>query len=244
MSYDPIAHGARCDVCPLNKARLAGEVTPVPPSPARGVVRLIVVTEAPTRTEEKQGVMLSGRGGGLLKPLLAKQRVSMRDTHVTPAALCRSESDKDADSSARCCAPRLLRELAHLPPTAPILTLGKHALVGVLGVTNLLVARGFIWSVPRIKLATVKALERQKPSASPLKDTVRHVRAETLRWRRKLRGRVVFPTTALSFILRADTWAVTLRIDIRRMGRWLASGGLPHEDEAEYVVWPGSKGAA
>lgn len=244
-AYDPIAHGARCDLCPLNRQRLSGEVTPVPPTKAKGVVRLLLVTESPTRTEEKQGSLLSGRSGGLVKPLLTREGISLRDVHVTPAALCRSESDKDADSAAKCCAPRLLRELYSASPdgAAPTLTLGKHATLALLGVSNLLVARGFLWKVPRIPLTKVKELEKVGKDVDPNSPRVltRRLKAETLRWRRKLKGRVVLPTLALSFVLRADTWAAMLRLDIRRLGRWVRGEIAELEDDATYKVWPGIK---
>lgn len=214
--------GARCDLCPL-----AGNII-VPPAPTRpGCTRLVVVGEGPGRIEEKMGVPFMGLSGKFLDERLRRDaKVARTDVHLTNAALCRGESDEDNERAAECCAPRLLAELASLPSEAPIAALGKTAVRSVLGVRNILVARGFIWTAPEIEERLVKAAYKRDI-----------LKGETLRGRQKISGRVVLPSVHPAFVLRADTWKPISELDFRRAGRVVRHEiEAPFEDECDYSV--------
>ncbi len=232
--------GARCDICPL-KGKTPIPQTPIPSSP----VRLIVVNEPNGRAEETMRCSLAGRSGGLLKKAIEDAGVGVNEVYVTPSTLCRPESDKEAKRAAECCAPRLLREVAAvatLSPNAALLVLGKEALASAMGGRKLLYARGFIWAIRAPKLAAIKAWGRQALKLDPgLKKENLLLKAETARYRRKLRKRVAVVSLAPSFISRADTWAPILRIDIARAVRISAGRYPPYEDSAPHRVWPGVK---
>jgi uracil-DNA glycosylase family 4 len=210
----PEALGALCSICPL-----AGEARPVlpePPPPGKKPLA-VIVGEAPGRIEEAHGRPFIGRTGKFLEGLLADRRVRLkRDTlHLTNAALCRSSEDEANAVAAACCAPRLLRELAAIPRTVPIVTLGALALRSVLGQRNMLKSRGFIWRTPEVDPRIVRAAVRAGAKAGAGRVAVQ--KAATLPLRAALAGRVVLPTMHPAFILRSDTWKPILQIDLRRV---------------------------
>lgn len=175
-------------------------------------------------------VPFMGASGKFLDERLRKDaKVSRSECHVTNAALCRGESDEDNERAAECCAPRLLGEISQLPSSVPILVLGKTAARAVLGVRNILTARGFIWTAPEIEEKSVKAAYKSKVDGI--------LRGDTLRARQVLFGRVVLPSVHPAFVLRADTWKPISEVDFRRIGR-VVRGEVraPYEDEVSYEV--------
>ncbi len=230
-----MAAGARCDLCPCFKE---GVIVPPLPSASPKGLRLIVIGDSPSRTDERTREPLSGMAGKILHSELSKNGVSRASCHVDSVALCRGESDKENERAAECCAPRLLGELSKLPPDIPILALGKAPLVAVLGVRSLLQARGFIWTAktvdPKQPPAALKAA--YKKSVGVRRDNA-ILKAETMGGRGLLAGRTVLPTLHPSFILRADTWNPVFQIDIRRAARTVANEVVwPLEDVGQYVV--------
>lgn len=221
---DAKAAGARCDICPNSKGQL---VSPAAPS---GKVSLIIVGEHPTRVDEKMNAPFSGAPGHFLDDRLRRDaKLSRNSAHVTNAALCRGDSDDDNERAAECCAPRLLSEVSNLSSEAPILALGKLAIRSLLGVRNILVARGFIWTAPLIEESRVKAAFKSKQDGI--------LKGDTLRARQLLVARTVLPSIAPSFVLRADTWKPISEVDFRRVGR-VVRGEVraPYEDQVSYAV--------
>jgi uracil-DNA glycosylase family 4 len=202
----------------------------VPPTPALAKLRLVIVGEGPGRNEEKLGAPFVGLSGKLLDTQLREHQVPRGACHITNAALCRGETDKENDIAAACCAPRLLRELAALPASVPIVTLGKSATVSVLGYKKILYARGFIWEAPEIAPDALKLAAREVYKAPVEKREVKVLRAETLRARAKLTGRTVLPTIHPAFVLRADTWHPVFRLDMRRACKLANGERLPREE--------------
>lgn len=201
---DPRDLGCRCDECPLN-----GKATPVFPTKARhDKPRLIIVGEGPGRKEEAQGKPFVGVSGALLNQVLAEAGIDRAECHVTNAALCAGDWDKDNEHAAKACAPRLLREAALYPDT-PILTLGVAAARTILGVSSVQLARGFVWTAPEVSDAKLKAAKKNE------------ARTVELGLKRQLAGRKVFPTVHPAFVLRSDAWRPIFQIDVNRVGRWL-----------------------
>jgi hypothetical protein len=107
--------------------------------------------------------------------------------------------------------------------------LGKTAMRSVLGVRNILVARGFIWSAPEIDEKVIKAAFKSKTGGI--------LRGDTLRGRAALAMRLVLPSIHPAFVLRADTWKPISELDFRRAGRIVrGETTAPFEDECNYHV--------
>lgn len=221
---DAKAAGARCDICPNSKGQLVASTTP------SGRVSLVIVGEHPTRVDEKMNAPFSGAPGHFLDDRLRRDaKLSRNSAHITNAALCRGDSDDDNERAAECCAPRLLKEIAELPADTPVVALGKSALRSLLGVRNILMARGFIWTVAEIEESRVKAAFKSKQDGI--------LKGDTLRARQLLASRVVLPSIAPSFVLRADVYKPISELDFRRIGR-VVRGEVcaPLEDECAYQV--------
>jgi uracil-DNA glycosylase family 4 len=236
MSYAPRAHGARCDLCPLRGS------TVVPPTAAASrKTRLVFVGEAPGRKEELVGAPFKGMTGTFLRGLCREVDLDIRDAHLTNAALCRSNLDSENERAAVCCAPRLLRELAALPPEAPLVALGKAAALSILGTRSIMHARGFVWTARTLDPAAsereaVKARERGAPKAKELR-----LKADIIRGRAALAGRTVMPTVHPAFVLRSDTWLPILKLDLDRVAR-LLRGTVRLVDAERYRVESTRKG--
>lgn len=229
---EAMALGARCDQCPLGKVG-----TPTPSTPSSRL-RLAIVGDNPSRTDENRREVFSGMSAKVLDSALRNAGIKRSECWIGNVALCRGDSDKENDKAAECCAPRLLRELETLPKTVSILSLGKAPLKAIVGASNLLVARGFVWELKEIAAAHVTTTMRaaQRGKTGPKQDTA-ILKAETLAGRAKLAGRKVIPSIHPSFVLRADTWGAVFSIDVGRMGRLLRGElGGPLEDDCPYHV--------
>ena len=224
FKFDPIKvaarkMGARCGICPLVKEPPVGS-TPVI---AGRALKLIIVGEAPGRTEIKLGAPFKGLSGKMVDRLLTANKLLRSETHLTNASYCRSAEgrDKENERAAQCCGPRLLRELEALPSHTPIMTLGALASKTVLGLKGIMGIRGFIWRVPTID---PKELEKAKkshlkftPGSSGRKEA--ELKNAILLGRSTLSKRVVMPSIHPAFVLRSETWHPIIRLDFKRVGR-------------------------
>ena len=244
-SYDPRKQGARCDICPL----AGGTVVPAEPPRSGKKPLLVVVGEGPGRKEEIYKTPFVGQSGALLDETLSLVGVSRRNVYVQNAALCRGDTDKEADRAAECCAPRLARELSGLPPEVPIVPLGKQAAKSVLGVKSILLVRGFVWTCRDLTqgVKTAQAAVRKHEKHSGPLVTSACLKLETLTARHELAGRTVFPTIHPAFVLRSDAWTPILRLDLDRAARWargeltehMLADNLRKVEEVELLV-PGT----
>jgi uracil-DNA glycosylase family 4 len=230
--YDPVAAGARCDICPLKGN------TVVPPKASSLPTKLVFVGEAPGRKEEIFAQPFVGQTGAFLRGLCREVGIDFREAALQNAALCRSNIDRENDEAAVCCAPRLLKELAAFDPKIPIVTLGKASTLSVLGVRSIMHSRGFVWTAREIDPAPAwKDAKKAKLRGAP-KWRQLWLKAQIVEGRSKLSGRTVLPTVHPAFVLRSDTWLPILKIDLDRIGRWVR-GELTHEmlvDNGPYVV--------
>lgn len=195
--------GAHCGTCPLKDGVF---LPPVAVKPGR---RLNLVTDPVSGSDINRGALLQGQSSKHARAILGSHA---DDANVFSSVLCHSDTanDKQRMKAAECCAPRLLRQLAQTE--GPIVTFGKEATWQVLNVKNVLIARGFAWTVKKEKLAKRKAAKRVLQKGQNLK-------AETLLLRSRLTKRMVAPTLALQFAMRADTWSPLLRLDLKRVMR-------------------------
>lgn len=230
----PMDRGARCDLCPLN-----GNVF-VPYEAPKGKLKLILTGEGPGRVEMIRRTPFVGPTGQILSEEMTAVGLDREEAHVTNATLCVGETDQENERAAECCAPRLLKELAALPPEVPILALGKAATRSVLGVKSILLARGFVWTARDLS-ASVTAGEAALRKAQKDNKKVDEVtlRLDTLRERQQLAGRIVFPMLHPTFaFIHNETWAPLFQIDLDRAARWIR-GELTADmlaDKAERVT--------
>jgi uracil-DNA glycosylase family 4 len=244
--YNPRKEGARCDLCPL-----AGN-TYVPFSPpADGKKpKFIIVGEGPGRKELMERSPFVGMTGQILNDELETAGLNRDEAHVTNAAMCLGETDKENERAGECCAPRLLKELAALPADAPIIPLGKAATRAILGVKSILIARGFVWTARDLE-TSIKSAEGNSRKAEKLsvqagkvglkaekaafKAIETDLRLETLRLRHKLAGRTILPTLHPTFaFVHNETWAPIFRIDLNRAARFIR-GELTHDMLADKI---------
>lgn len=245
-TYDPRKDGARCDICPL-----AG--SPVVPSspPKSGKTRLIVVGEGPGRVEERWGLPFIGPTGAYFNKLVEENagddpatRVSRDDMYIANTMACRGESDKDNATAAACCAPRLLKELAALPRDIPVLALGRAAAQATLGVRSILLSRGFVWNTKPIEQVALRAAARTALKGAKGEDIrtgipkteILKLRSAILQGRAAIAGRRVFPALHPAFVLRLETWAPILEIDIDRCFRAVRGEEIVLRDRGQYRV--------
>lgn len=230
--YSPQEHGARCDLCPLKGN------TVVPPKASPLPTKVIFVGEAPGRKEEVFGTPFIGQTGVFLKGLCREVDINILEAHLTNAALCRSNIDKENELAATFCAPRLLRELAEFDPKIPIVTFGKTSTLSVLGVRSIMHSRGFVWAARELDPAPAwsKAKKAKLRGAPKWKEI--WLKAQIIDGRSKLAGRTVLPTVHPAFVLRSDTWLPILKIDLDRIARWMR-GELTRDkllENGPYVV--------
>ena len=123
ISYDPRAHGANCDECPLNGRPV------IPPTRASiAVPDAIFVGQDPRYEDERLGEVFSGAIGRKVNAGLKRNNLDRKRFHFTNAALCRFQKPKDQVKAMACCAPRLKRELESFPKSVPIVPMGSFAL--------------------------------------------------------------------------------------------------------------------
>src|SRR5271154_401195 len=91
--YSPMAHGARCNICPLKGSRI------VPPQKSYLPTKVVFVGEAPGRKEEIEGRPFRGQTGQFLRTLAREVYIDLREAHLTNSALCRSNIDKENDEA-------------------------------------------------------------------------------------------------------------------------------------------------
>jgi uracil-DNA glycosylase family 4 len=239
VTYRPQDLGAECSRCLLRERR------PVPPTPAKDPLkpRLIIVGMNPGRLEENKGQVFIGPSGKMLTACLAEAGFDRADAHITNAAMCFADDDRLLKSAVACCAPRLAKELAGFDPTIPIMTLGAEATRSVLGRSGIQKARGFVWKAPVITDGQIRNAKRNLDRRIELKKEKARIDAARdsyalIRGRQTYSGRIVMPSVHPAFILRgADGYLPVLRLDIKRVVRWVKAGpkGFPLEDEVPFT---------
>jgi DNA polymerase I-like protein with 3'-5' exonuclease and polymerase domains/uracil-DNA glycosylase len=176
--------------------------------------------------------------GQFLRGLCREVDIDFRQAYLSNAALCRSEVDRENDEAAVCCAPRLLRELATLPPDIPIVTLGKSSTLSVLGVRSIMHSRGFVWTAREIDPGPAWSKAKKAKLRGAPKWRELWLKAQIAEGRSELAGRTVLPTVHPAFVLRSDTWLPILKIDLDRIARWVR-GELTRDmllENGPYVV--------
>ena len=99
--------------------------------------KLMLVGEAPGRSEDIQGEPFVGAAGKLLDTLLSEIGFSRTQVFITNVVKCRPPENRDPlPDEIETCTPYLNRQIGIIQP-AMIVTLGKHSTAYVLGRANL-----------------------------------------------------------------------------------------------------------
>lgn len=125
----PLPMVPRCGLCRLHE----GCSSPKMPVSGKGERGVLVVGEAPGRTEDEQGRPFVGESGQRLKDALRKVGVELyRDCWVTNAVICRPPSNKLPPKAVEWCRPNVMNAVNTLRPSTVIL-LGGAAVQSVIG---------------------------------------------------------------------------------------------------------------
>jgi uracil-DNA glycosylase family 4 len=88
MTEEPKAPLADCALCPGKSAAF------VPPTSAKGKVRLAIVAESPNWNELREGGPLAGPPGKLLENIFRRAGFSREEIHFSKAVLCNVRKDE------------------------------------------------------------------------------------------------------------------------------------------------------
>lgn len=109
----PIGLIAKCGTCGLYKNCRSPKMQPS----GKGRKRILIVGEAPGKTEDEQGIQFIGESGQLLEESLNKAGIDFRrDCWVTNAVICRPPSNKLPPKAVNYCQPNLVNTVKALKP--------------------------------------------------------------------------------------------------------------------------------
>ncbi|MEM2932346.1 MAG: uracil-DNA glycosylase family protein [Halobacteria archaeon] len=119
----------RCDVCNLYKSCKSPKMRPT----GSGKANVLVVAEAPGKSEDEKGIQLIGESGTLLRNCLNRIGIDLdEDCIKTNAIICRPPDNRTpTQKELDCCRPNLVKTIEKYNPIV-ILTLGDKALRQVL----------------------------------------------------------------------------------------------------------------
>jgi len=108
--------------------------SPKMPVSGKGRRGVLVVAEAPGKTEDKDGVQLVGEAGRLLRSRMKSIGWNLdRDCWKTNAVVCRPSNNRTpTDAEVEYCRPNLLKAIKELQPRV-ILPLGRTAVQSIIG---------------------------------------------------------------------------------------------------------------
>jgi uracil-DNA glycosylase family 4 len=112
-------------VCP--KCRLCKTRKKAVPGVGNPEARLVLIGEAPGRSEDLVGEPFVGAAGKFLDTLLSEIGFSRSEVFITNVVKCRPPENRDPlPDEIEMCTPYLIRQLGIIQPSA-IITLGKHS---------------------------------------------------------------------------------------------------------------------
>ena len=131
-----------CNLCPLGQQvprQLLDGVGPID-------AEIMLVGEAPGKTEERTGVPFVGESGRLLDSMLQAVGLKREDVRITNAVRCRppdarGENRKPTSKEITACRKHLIREVGEVQPKV-IIALGNEALKSLTGATGISAFRG------------------------------------------------------------------------------------------------------
>lgn len=111
-----------CKLCPLHLNR-----TKAVPGEGNPRTSLMLIGEAPGRTEDQTGRPFVGQAGKILEEALGKAGLKREDVFITNVVKCRPPNNRDPKpDEVRACEPYLIKQVKIISPRV-ILTLGRHS---------------------------------------------------------------------------------------------------------------------
>ncbi len=119
-----------CQICGLDKCC----ITPKMPYTGEGKKKILIIAEAPGKSEDERGVQLIGEAGQILRKILKSLDIDLdRDCWKTNAIICRPpHNTTPTNTQINCCRSNLLKTIKELNPNK-VITLGKIALQSLIG---------------------------------------------------------------------------------------------------------------
>lgn len=115
-----------CTLCPLHGTRIHAV-----PGEGPATAPVMLVGEAPGRTEDETGRPFAGAAGRNLDAALEAARLPRTDLFVTSIVKCRPPKNRDPTTEEKAaCRPHLLAQVALVRPRV-IVALGRHGLSGL-----------------------------------------------------------------------------------------------------------------
>lgn len=129
LTKSPLPLLPRCGECGLYRSCQSPKMAVA----GNGRRKILVVGEAPGRTEDSRGKPFVGKSGKYLQGVLAEYGVDLfRDCYVTNAAICRPAKNKLPEKAIDHCRPNIVRAIQELQPEVVIL-LGAAPVRSVIG---------------------------------------------------------------------------------------------------------------
>ncbi|AHF96488.1 MAG: uracil-DNA glycosylase [Desulfurella sp.] len=117
-----------CKACDLHKTKknyVFGDGNPN--------AQLMFIGEAPGASEDEQGLPFVGRAGQLLNELLKEVGIARKDVYIANCLKCRPPNNRDPqENELKACRPFLDKQMELIKPKV-IITLGRFALMQILG---------------------------------------------------------------------------------------------------------------
>lgn len=129
-----------CDQCRLYKECFG----PVPPS-GPSTAELVIVGEAPGKTENDTGRVFDGDTGHLLNFMLRSCSLDRDLIYITNAILCYPNKTKLTNKHSDYCKARLEDELSKLKKKKLIIAFGNFACQSLIGRSEIVSINGYFW---------------------------------------------------------------------------------------------------
>lgn len=200
MDYSPLCH---CEQCTLGGQKV------LPYIPLDPIGRVLLVGQAPGKTEVTTGQPFTGSAGKVLYACLKAAGIDKRRVWVTNLVLCKPGEDKKGQDlpptprEIQNCHPRLKQEILDVKPTL-IVSLGGPATYELTGQDGIQGARGGLYDLRDKFFYPCKVLACLHPS----------------------------------FVLRQRQWMETAIKDFREINYLLMGGLRPQEKEYEFLIDP------
>jgi len=121
-----------CTKCDLHKKR-----TKAVPGIGNSETKIVLIGEAPGKSEDLKGEPFVGSAGKFLDELLTKTGLKREDVFITNIVKCRPPENRDPlPKEIETCTPYLNRQIGIIQPKF-IITLGKHSTSYIFSRTNL-----------------------------------------------------------------------------------------------------------
>jgi DNA polymerase len=169
-----------CTKCPLHRSRKKAVPGEGPLS-----TRIMLVGEAPGRSEDEQGRPFVGAAGSLLNQLLKEAGLDRSQVYITNVVKCRPPGNRDpSDDEISACLPYLIEQIKLIKPRV-IVALGRHAgrtLFTLSGLKwdSISKHRGKVYEVGLLG-SRVKLVVTYHPAAALYKPPLRDVLSEDFR---------------------------------------------------------------